>query len=144
MSFQIYELSDNKLIIPMAASKVQTGFPSPAEGYEEERIDLADILITNKASTYCVRVKGNSMIHYKKAGIIVSDIITHEFQTIDLFDNINITNDELLPTLESIKKKYGKNSIKLASELLSDDWKMQRNYTSANYTTDIEQILEVT
>ena len=83
-------------------------------------------------------------IHYKKAGIIVSDIITHEFQTIDLFDNINITNDELLPTLESIKKKYGKNSIKLASELLSDDWKMQRNYTSANYTTDIEQILEVT
>ena len=83
-------------------------------------------------------------IHYKKAGIIVFDIITHEFQTIDLFDNINITNDELLPTLESIKKKYGKNSIKLASELLSDDWKMQRNYTSANFTTDIDQILEVT
>lgn len=63
MSFQIYELTDNKLIIPLADSKVVAGFPSPADGYEEERIDLADILVTNKASTYCVRVKGNSMIN---------------------------------------------------------------------------------
>ena len=72
MSFQIYELSDNQLVIPMAASKVQAGFPSPAEGYEEERIDLADILITNKASTYCVRVKGNSMID---ANICPDDVL---------------------------------------------------------------------
>jgi DNA polymerase V len=72
MSFQIYELSDNQLVIPMAASKVQAGFPSPAEGYEEERIDLADILITNKASTYCVRVKGNSMID---ANIFPDDVL---------------------------------------------------------------------
>jgi DNA polymerase V len=72
MSFQIYELSDNQLVIPMAASKVQAGFPSPAEGYEEERIDLADILITNKASTYCVRVNGNSMID---ANIFPDDVL---------------------------------------------------------------------
>lgn len=72
MSFQIYELSDNQLIIPMAASKVQAGFPSPADGYEEERIDLADILVTNKASTYCVRVKGNSMVD---ANIYEDDVL---------------------------------------------------------------------
>lgn len=82
-------------------------------------------------------------IHYKKAGIIVSDIINNEYQTVDLFDNINIANDDLLPTLESIKKRYGKNSIKLASQILADNWKMQRNYTSANYTTDIEDVLLV-
>ena len=72
MSFQIYELSDNQLIIPMAASKVQASFPSPADGYEEERIDLADILVTNKASTYCVRVKGNSMVD---ANIYEDDVL---------------------------------------------------------------------
>ena len=72
MSFQIYELSDNQLIIPMASSKVQAGFPSPADGYEEERIDLADILVTNKASTYCVRVKGNSMVD---ANIFEDDVL---------------------------------------------------------------------
>lgn len=72
MRFQIYELSDNKLIIPMAISNVKAGFPSPAEGYEEERIYLADILVTNKASTYCVRVKGNSMV---EANIFPVDVL---------------------------------------------------------------------
>lgn len=56
----------------MASSKVQAGFPSPADGYEEERIDLADILVTNKASTYCVRVKGNSMVD---ANIFEDDVL---------------------------------------------------------------------
>ncbi len=84
MSFQIYELSDNQLIIPMAASKIQAGFPSPAEDYEEERIDLADILITNKASTYCVRVKGNSMV------------------------DANIFNDDVLVVDKSLEASHGK------------------------------------
>lgn len=82
-------------------------------------------------------------IHYKKAGIIISDLITDVNQTVDLFDNVNIIHDELLPTLESIKKKYGKHSIKLASEKLSEEWRMQRNYTSAHFTTDIDDILVV-
>ncbi len=72
MNFQIYELSENQLIIPMAINNIQAGFPSPAEGYEEERIDLADLLVTNKASTYCVRVKGNSMID---ANIFAEDVL---------------------------------------------------------------------
>jgi DNA polymerase V len=72
MSFQIYELSDNKLIITMVTSKLQAGFPSPAEGYEEDRIDLADILVTNKASAYCVSVKGNSMVD---ANIFEDDVL---------------------------------------------------------------------
>ena len=82
-------------------------------------------------------------IHYKKAGIIISDLISNVHQTVDLFDNVNIIHDELLPTLESIKKKYGKHSIKLTSEKLSEEWRMQRNYTSAHFTTDIDDILVV-
>lgn len=75
MTFQIYEPSDNKLIIPMANDKIQAGFPSHAQGYEEERIDLADILVTNKANTYCVRVKGNSMVdaNINEGDILVVD-----------------------------------------------------------------------
>ena len=61
-NIQIYEISNNKISMPLASSTVQAGFPSPAIGYEEERIDLAEALITNPASTFCVRVRGNSMI----------------------------------------------------------------------------------
>lgn len=61
-NIQIYEISNSKIIMPLANSTVQAGFPSPAAGYEEERIDLSEALITNPASTFCVRVRGNSMI----------------------------------------------------------------------------------
>nr|WP_255594197.1 translesion error-prone DNA polymerase V autoproteolytic subunit [Pontibacter sp. HSC-14F20] len=46
----------------MFASYVSAGFPSPADGYEENRIDLGKYLIQNPTSTFMMRVKGSSMI----------------------------------------------------------------------------------
>ncbi|NQU84257.1 MAG: translesion error-prone DNA polymerase V autoproteolytic subunit [Mariniphaga sp.] len=40
---------------------VQAGFPSPAEDYSEERLDLNKKLIINPTNTFFVRVKGESM-----------------------------------------------------------------------------------
>lgn len=80
---------------------------------------------------------------YKKSGIIISDLITGTSETIDLFDTVNIKHDTLLPTLESIKKIFGKNSIQLASANLSDSWKMNNNLISQKYTTDLDDIIEV-
>ena len=47
--------------IPMLLQKVCAGFPSPATDYLEEEINLNEELITNKASTFLIRVSGNSM-----------------------------------------------------------------------------------
>lgn len=80
---------------------------------------------------------------YKKAGIIIKDITTSDQEMVDLFNEVPIAHDKLLPTIESIKKKYGKQSIKLASENLSHVWKMQSNSCSPHYTTDIDDILIV-
>ena len=46
----------------MVASYISAGFPSPAEDYLEERIDIGRYLIQSPASTYMMRVKGNSMM----------------------------------------------------------------------------------
>jgi DNA polymerase V len=40
---------------------VPAGFPSPAADHTEERIDLNQQLIRNKAATYIFKVKGDSM-----------------------------------------------------------------------------------
>ena len=61
----------------------------------------------------------------------------------DLFDNVNIKHDDLLPTLESIKKQFGKNAIQVASANLSGTWQMTNNLMSQKYTTDINGIIEV-
>ena len=47
--------------LPILLQKVCAGFPSPATDYLEEEINLNEELITNKASTFLIRVSGNSM-----------------------------------------------------------------------------------
>lgn len=82
-------------------------------------------------------------IKYKKCGVIFSDLVTSETKFIDLFDEVNILNDPILPVLELIKRKHGKNSIKMASSLINNKWQMKQNSKSPNYTTNIDEILTV-
>ena len=48
--------------ITLFRSKVPAGFPSPANDYMEERIDLNSFLIRHPLSTFIVESEGNSMI----------------------------------------------------------------------------------
>jgi len=57
---------------PIYMSSVEAGFPSPAEDYIEGTLDLNKHLIKHPASTFFVRVSGDSMI---KAGIFPDDIL---------------------------------------------------------------------
>ena len=63
---------NSALLLNLYASKVQAGFPSPADDYVERTLDLNDYLITHPASTFFVRVSGDSMTG---AGIHEDDIL---------------------------------------------------------------------
>lgn len=52
-----------------------TGFQSPADDYEQERIDLARELVTTIASVLVARADGNSMV---KAGIQHGDLLVFD------------------------------------------------------------------
>lgn len=58
--------------IPLFINKVPAGFPSPADDYLENQIDLNEHLVKRPASTFMVRVKGDSMVN---AGILNGDIL---------------------------------------------------------------------
>ena len=58
--------------MPLYSSCVSAGFPSPADDYVENRLDLNDLLIDNPTSTFFVKVSGESMID---AGINDGDIL---------------------------------------------------------------------
>jgi DNA polymerase V len=60
-----------KLPIPFYPS-VSAGFPSPADDYMEERLDLNKHLVKHPAATFFVRVEGVSMTG---AGIFPKDIL---------------------------------------------------------------------
>lgn len=61
-----------RVVRPLLASDVPAGFPSPAQDYIEDRLDLNEYLIKHPAATYFVRVDGYSMI---EAGIFPDDIL---------------------------------------------------------------------
>jgi len=57
--FTFERLVDSK--VRFFSSRVAAGFPSPAEDYMEEKIDLNQYLVPKPLSTFLIRVKGNSM-----------------------------------------------------------------------------------
>ena len=48
--------------IPLLVRAVRAGFPSPADDFIEEEIDLQRLLVTNRPATFLVRIAGDSMI----------------------------------------------------------------------------------
>lgn len=58
--------------IPLYASTVRAGFPSPADDFIETYLDLNEYLIKHPAATFFVRASGDSMIN---AGIHSGDIL---------------------------------------------------------------------
>ena len=70
---EIYKtkISTNKFL-PYFSSLVTAGFPSPADDYINEKLDLNEYLIQNPASTFLVKVEGDSMTG---AGIFPGDML---------------------------------------------------------------------
>ncbi|MDF7651915.1 translesion error-prone DNA polymerase V autoproteolytic subunit [Pantoea sp. Acro-805] len=49
------------LELPLFIARVPCGFPSPAQDYVEQRLDLNSLLVSHPSSTYFIRVSGDSM-----------------------------------------------------------------------------------
>lgn len=58
--------------LPFFIERVPCGFPSPAQDYEENRLDLNQLVIKHPNATYFIRVSGDSMI---EAGISNGDLL---------------------------------------------------------------------
>jgi DNA polymerase V len=61
---------------PLYTDPVQAGFPSPAQGYEQQAIDLNELLVSNPPATFFVRARGDSMVD---AGIRDGDLLVVDF-----------------------------------------------------------------
>lgn len=60
------------LLVPLAGARARLGFPSPAEDYLDDSIDLNQWLIRNAAATFYYRADGWSML---LAGICDGDLL---------------------------------------------------------------------
>lgn len=72
--------------IPLYSSTVRAGFPSPADDYIEDFLDLNHYLINHPAATFMVRASGDSMTD---AGIQSGDLLVVD-------RSINVTHGKIV------------------------------------------------
>ncbi|WP_350496234.1 translesion error-prone DNA polymerase V autoproteolytic subunit [Accumulibacter sp.] len=63
LSFVLPAEAAERIELPVFATAIRAGFPSPADDYVEHRLDLND-LVLRKESTYYAWVEGDSMIDF--------------------------------------------------------------------------------
>lgn len=71
-SCDLAQIKEKHLAIPLFLQRVSAGFPSPAQDYIEQTLDLNQLCIKHPAATFFVRVEGDSM---QDAGIYPNDIL---------------------------------------------------------------------
>ena len=64
--------TSSRLYLPFFGSRIPAGFPSPADDYVENKLDLNEYLVSHKEATFFLQVQGDSMIG---AGIHDGDLI---------------------------------------------------------------------
>jgi DNA polymerase V len=80
---------------------------------------------------------------YKKAGVIVTQIIPENQKQFHLFEEENPKHLKLMQVMDDYFKKTGERKIRLGNQDLQRTWKMKQNHLSRKYTTDFKQIFEV-
>ena len=116
---------NNKNILTVAA-----GFPSPAENYIEEKLNLDKHLIKNKESTFFVRVSGDSMIN---VGIFDNDILVVDRSLVPVRQSIVIASIDG----ELVVKKLLKDKIKKDFYLKSEN----KNYPDIRLNSNSDTII---
>ena len=111
-------------------STVSAGFPSPADNYIEEKLNLNKYLIRNKESTFFVRVSGNSMIN---VGIFDNDILVVDRSLIPVRKSIVIASIDG----ELVVKKLVKDKIKKDFYLKSEN----KNYPDIRLNSNSDTII---
>jgi DNA polymerase V len=80
---------------------------------------------------------------YKKAGIIVSEIMPSSQRQFKLFDEENPKYQKLMEVVDRFHTNTGERKLRLASQDLKRTWKMKQNHLSKRYTTNFNELLEV-
>jgi DNA polymerase V len=65
-------VSDTRTELPLMSSRPQAGFPVPGDDLIEKVLDINDLVVKHPASTFFVRVEGDSM---EGAGIFSGDVL---------------------------------------------------------------------
>ena len=80
---------------------------------------------------------------YKKAGVIVLDIIPADQVQLTLFEKRNEKHIPLMQAVDKVNAAFGQQKIRLASQDQQRVWKMKQERLSPRYTTNLSDIITI-
>jgi DNA polymerase V len=81
---------------------------------------------------------------YKKAGIIVSEIVPESQQQLSLFDNTDRKKQQkIMRSIDQINSKMGKDKVRLAVQGYQRNWRLKQERLSPCYSTRIKDALSI-
>lgn len=96
---------ETKTAIPLFTSQVSAGFPSPAEDWVENIMDMNELLVKRPAATFLLRVRGDSMTG---AGIFEGDILLVDRSISPHEEHIVIAVHSNELTVKRLRRKDGR------------------------------------
>lgn len=118
------------------------------DDFATTRLTMAssDTFVITKAALKALESIYMNGYHYKRAGVILSDIVTDDAIQLDLFQSSPETiakSQSLMKTIDAITTKYGMDSIKLAVQGNKEGGMNLKNFQELkNETSNINDIIE--
>lgn len=93
-----------------------------------------------KAALNCLESIFRLGFQYKKAGVMLAEIVPAAYQQINLFDPVGTEKPELMQAVDRINQKWGKQTVQLAAAGLTKSWRMVQYHKSPAYTTNWSEL----
>ncbi|MBM77955.1 MAG: SOS mutagenesis and repair protein UmuC [Crocinitomicaceae bacterium] len=101
------------------------------------------VMITKSAISALQRIY-KSGFTYKKAGVIVSEIVPDYSRQLSLFENKNIyKHKNLMDVMDKLNTRMGRDKVRLAVQGFDRKWRLKQERLSPCYTTRFSDMLTV-
>ncbi len=112
-----YDTAAQSLALPLCGVSVRAGFPSPADDFVVERLDIMKLLVKHPQATYFWRVRGDSM---RDAGIDDGCIIAVDRAIKPKHNNIVVAIVDGECTVKFLHQRAGRIKLRPANPTYPD------------------------
>lgn len=122
--------------LPQYSNSITVAMPDPTS----DTLSLTQTAISGLRKIY------RQGYEYKKAGVMLLDLVDMERVQPSLFSAVERSREKissLMAAMDSLNRKFGSGTVRVASEGVRQQWKMRRERVSRAYTTRWDEILSV-
>ena len=101
------------------------------------------IIVLVKAAKQLLKSIFLEVYAYKKAVVILMDLLPASSQQLSCFEQEPVLHKKLMATMDRLNQKLGKNTLRLSSQHVQM-WRMKQERLSRRYTTSFEELISVT